>query len=191
MQQNDDVVLVCEIYDNGIPVDLSNYTVIANFTTANDAFINIAGSKITKNNNKTMIVCEKYFSQSVGNATGQITLVDATSKQASTFPFKIKVNKGVIQNSSSCSNASTILKEVIDANAKAVRVVSNIKELEALYPAIPDLTATVKANKESVAEHNNTLNDHEASINSLISEKATTVQLKSEEEQQGVQVVQK
>ena len=96
VQQNDDVVLVCEIYDNGIQVDLSNYTVIANFTTANDAFINIAGSKITKNNNKTTIVCEKYFSQSVGTATGQITLVDTTSKQASTFPLKLKVNKGII-----------------------------------------------------------------------------------------------
>ncbi len=152
VQQNDDVVLVCEIYDNGIQVDLSNYTVIANFTTANDAFINIAGSKITKNNNKTTIVCEKYFSQSVGTATGQITLVDTTSKQASTFPLKIKVNKGIINNPTACNNAATILEEISKASVTATTAVDNIKDAENKYPDTSTLYKTVQEHTTKLAE---------------------------------------
>ena len=152
IQQNDDVVIEAELYDNGIPVDLSNYTVIANFTAANDTFINIAGSKITKNNNKTTIVCEKYFSQSVGNATGQITLVDATSKQASTFPFKIKVNKGIINNPTACNNAATILEEISKANVTATTAVNNIKDAESKYPDTSTLYKTVQEHTTKLAE---------------------------------------
>ena len=163
IQQNDDVVIEAELYDNGIPVNLSNHTVIANFTAANDAFINIAGSKITKNNNKTTIVCEKYFSQSVGNATGQITLVDATSKQASTFPFKIKVNKGVIQNSASCSNASSILEQLTTASVTAIyraktlntavnTAKENIQQIQETYPEGSALAEKVEGNYSDITK---------------------------------------
>lgn len=158
IQQNDDVVIEAELYDNGIPVNLSNHTVIANFTAANDAFINIAGSKITKNNNKTTIVCEKYFSQSVGNATGQITLVDATSKQASTFPFKIKVNKGIINNPTVCNNAATILKDISNAATSAAQSVQNIKDAEVTYPNTSTLAKRVQLHGTQINDINSLIN---------------------------------
>lgn len=186
-QQNDDLIIIANVHDNGVPANLTGCTVIANYVNANNTLANIGGDKIKISGNKITIECPRDCTRSAGKANAQITIV-SNSKQVSTFPIGIKINAGIVQGQTASKNVSTITEELNNASIQALNAKTgvveatqvaknNMKEVQETYVGATELSETVKRHSSQLEETTNKIDNQEIIINSLENTKATKTEV--------------
>lgn len=118
-KQNDDLILECSIFENGLAKDLSNCSIVIQALKANKTYI-IQNTDITKENNKFTANLVRDFTRVPGKTEIEIVLTES-SKQNTTFSFSLEVIGSVIKGAVESGNTPTILevlqKKIVEAGA--------------------------------------------------------------------------
>ena len=163
-QQNDDLIIIANVFDNGVPANLNGCSVIVNYVNANNTIANIAGGNISFKDNLITIACPRDCTRSYGTANMQITIV-SSNKQVSSFPIGVKVNAGVIQGQEVSKNVVTITEELNNASVEALKAKtgvvdatkvakSNMEEVQKTYVGATELARKVEQHSSQLEKIN-------------------------------------
>lgn len=177
-KQNDDISLECNVFENGVSIDLTNYSVGINARKSDNTFI-IQNTDIVKKNNNIVAQLFRDFSRLPG-----LTLIEVILNKEGRFNTSFNINLEVIPSVTyeaikKSSNTVTITEELQDITTNATLVRD---ELDALIKAGNVATkdeVNLKANQTEVDTINTELNNkaNKTEINQLADGKLDKVQL--------------
>lgn len=184
-KQNDDISLECNVFENGVSIDLTNYSVGINARKSDNTFI-IQNTDIVKKNNNIVAQLFRDFSRLPG-----LTLIEVILNKEGRFNTSFNINLEVIPSVTyeainKSSNTVTITEELQDITTNATLVRD---ELDALIKAGDVATkdelkvvsdeVNLKANKTEVDTINTELNNkaNKTEINHLADGKLDKTQL--------------
>ncbi|MGN1029310.1 MAG: metallophosphoesterase family protein [Bacilli bacterium] len=177
-KQNDDISLECNVFENGVSIDLTNYSVGINARKSDNTFI-IQNTDIVKKNNNIVAQLFRDFSRLPG-----LTLIEVILTKEGRFNTSFNINLEVIPSVTyeaikKSSNTVTITEELQDITTNATLVRD---ELDALIKAGNVATkdeVNLKANQTEVDTINTELNNkaNKTEINQLADGKLDKTQL--------------
>lgn len=126
-KQNDDLILECNIFENGLAKDLSNCSIVIQALKADKTYI-IQNTDITKSNNKFISNLVRDFTRVPGTTKIEIVLVES-SKQNTTFSFSLEVIGSVIKGAVESPNTVTILENLQEKIVEAGAVKEETEQL--------------------------------------------------------------
>lgn len=126
-KQNDDLILECNIFENGLAKDLNNCSVVIQALKADKTYI-IQNTDIIKSNNKFTANLVRDFTRVAGKTEIEIVLTES-SKQNTTFSFCLEVVGSVIRGAVESRNTVTILENLQDKIEEAGVVKQETEQL--------------------------------------------------------------
>ena len=126
-KQNDDLILECSIFENGLAKDLSNCSIVIQALKADKTYI-IQNTDITKSNNKFTANLVRDFTRVPGKTEIEIVLTES-SKQNTTFSFCLEVVGSVIRGAVESPNTVTILENLQEKIVEAGAVKEETEQL--------------------------------------------------------------
>ena len=126
-KQNDDLILECNIFENGLAKDLNNCSVVIQALKADKTYI-IQNTDIIKSNNKFTANLVRDFTRIAGKTEIEIVLTES-SKQNTTFSFCLEVVGSVIRGAVESRNTVTILENLQDKIEEAGVVKQETEQL--------------------------------------------------------------
>lgn len=126
-KQNDDLILECNIFENGLAKDLTNCSVVIQALKADKTYI-IQNTDIIKSNNKFTANLVRDFTRIAGKTEIEIVLTES-SKQNTTFSFCLEVVGSVIRGAVESRNTVTILENLQDKIEEAGVVKQETEQL--------------------------------------------------------------
>lgn len=130
-KQYDDLTLEANIFENGLPLDITNKEITIQALKEDNTYI-IQNADINKESNKITADLVRNFSRVSGATKIEIVLIES-GKKNTTFSFCLKVEQSVIDKAIESTNEITTLEELQEKlsqieleNANAA---SNIEEL--------------------------------------------------------------
>lgn len=126
-KQNDDLILECNIFENGLTKDLTNCSIVIQALKADKTYI-IQNTDITKNKNNFIANLVRDFTRVSGETEIEIVLTES-SKQNTTFSFCLEVVGSVIRGAVESKNTVTILENLQDKIEEAGVVKQETEQL--------------------------------------------------------------
>lgn len=126
-KQNDDLILECNIFENGLTKDLTNCSIVIQALKADKTYI-IQNTDITKNKNNFIANLVRDFTRVSGETEIEIVLTES-SKQNTTFSFCLEVVGSVIRGAVESKNTVTILEILQDKIEEAGVVKQETEQL--------------------------------------------------------------
>lgn len=126
-KQNDDLILECNIFENGLAKDLTNCSIVIQALKADKTYI-IQNTDITKNKNNFIANLVRDFTRVSGETEIEIVLTES-SKQNTTFSFCLEVVGSVIRGAVESKNTVTILENLQDKIEEAGVVKQETEQL--------------------------------------------------------------
>lgn len=126
-KQNDDLILECNIFENGLAKDLTNCSIVIQALKADKTYI-IQNTDIIKSNNKFTANLVRDFTRVSGKTEIEIVLTES-SKQNTTFSFCLEVVGSVIRGAVESKNTVTILENLQDKIEEAGVVKQETEQL--------------------------------------------------------------
>lgn len=126
-KQNDDLILECNIFENGLTKDLTNCSIVIQALKADKTYI-IQNTDITKNKNNFIANLVRDFTRVAGETEIEIVLTES-SKQNTTFSFCLEVVGSVIRGAVESKNTVTILENLQDKIEEAGVVKQETEQL--------------------------------------------------------------
>lgn len=145
-KQNDDLKLEAFIYENGLPLDLTNKEISIQALKADNTYI-IQNTNIVKEKNKILAELDRDFTRVEGKTLIEIVLTES-SKQNTTFSFTLDVVGSVIKGAVESSNTVTIIEALENKIVEAGAVKEETEQL---------ITSGNAATKGDVAQINASL----------------------------------
>lgn len=126
-KQNDDLLLIANIYENGASKDLTNCSIVVQAKKADNTYI-IQNTDITKDKNKFIANLVRDFTRVPGQTLIEVVLVES-SKQNTTFSFCLEVIGSVIKGAEESKDLITSLEVMQDAVVEMGKISEETKEL--------------------------------------------------------------
>ena len=121
-KQYDDIILNLNLFQDGEPIDLSQFTVDLRVLKNDNSFVIQDETKgITKTNNTLKIECIKSVTNVAGKAKCEIRLVNSNSKQKTSFNFVLPIKPSVINDNSIDTSSVVTIVETLNTNIDSAR----------------------------------------------------------------------
>lgn len=126
-KQNDDLLLIANIYENGASKDLTNCSIVVQAKKADNTYI-IQNTDISKDKNKFIADLVRDFTRVPGETKIEVVLTES-SKQNTTFSFCLEVVGSVIRGAEESKDLITSLEVMQDAVVEMGKISEETKEL--------------------------------------------------------------
>lgn len=156
-KQNDDLLLIANIYENGASKDLTNCSIVVQAKKADNTYI-IQNTDITKDKNKFIANLVRDFTRVPGQTLIEVVLVES-SKQNTTFSFCLEVIGSVIKGAEESKDLITSLEVMQDAVVEMGKISEETKEL---------IKNSGAASKEEMNKVNASLADIEKQVSNYL-----------------------
>ena len=155
-KQNDDLTLIANIFENGLPKDLTNCSIVIQALKADRTYI-IQNTEIAKSDNKITANLVRDFTRLAGETEIEIVLTEG-SKQNTTFSFCLKVVRSVIKGAVESDNSITMLENLQEKINEARPIVELLPEAKKVRDETEELLKKGSAaTKSEVKEVNDKL----------------------------------
>lgn len=126
-KQNDDLILIANIYENGAAKDLTNCSIVVQAKKSDNTYV-IQNTDIEKLNNTFTAELVRDFTRTQGETKIEVVLAES-GKQNTTFSFCLEVVESVIKGAEKSKDLITSLEKMQDAVVEMGKISEETKEL--------------------------------------------------------------
>lgn len=183
-QQNDDIIVEFEIFDNGIIVDLNEKAVLIKMSTPSKRYI-IQSDNLTISENKILAKLNKNISKELGTGILNITILTLDSIQDSTFNIPIIIHECAISENSLVEDDVVTLLEDLDRKIAEATIIKTKIEQAIESGELSKFVTNSKLTTE-ISSLNSDLTGKISETNSNLLSEINRVESKSDEENKSI-----